>query len=69
MESPFLDQEIVADLTGFKHKSKQALQLVKMGLPFILNGNGVPRVLRIALEPASERHQRQRPNWKPSVKF
>lgn len=50
MSDTFLSKEDVAILTGAKIKSKQIVQLRKMGLPFWINALGVPMVPRSAVD-------------------
>ena len=67
MESPFLDPEIVVELTGFRRKTKQAKQLVLMGIPYTLNANGIPKVLKEAIMLRSAAQMQQREGWRPKV--
>jgi hypothetical protein len=63
----FLDKQQLADLTGFKMKSKQVAQLRKMGLPFFLNGRGEPKVTVSAVEGRKViEESKARTKWSPS---
>ena len=44
-DSRYLSDEDLIILTGRRWKRDQAAQLSKMGIPFVLNGIGIPLVL------------------------
>ena len=46
----FLDDEELAELTGYRQARKQVAMLKRQGVPFYLNAAGHPRVVRAILE-------------------
>lgn len=50
MADTFLDRDEVRALTGRAHKSLQIKALAGMGVPFFVNGVGLPVVARSAIE-------------------
>lgn len=50
METLFLNQEEVAELTGRRRKSLQIAQLRRMGVIFRINACGQPVIARSAIE-------------------
>ena len=69
MDSPFLHQDAVVELTGYKRKSEQTKQLARMGIPHIVNASGIPKVLKEALSIGLKTAELPRKEWKPKVKF
>ncbi|MET3119450.1 hypothetical protein AAKU64_003689 [Undibacterium sp. GrIS 1.8] len=69
MESIFLNEEEVFDLTGFKTKSKQVRHLARIGMIFYLSAHGVPKIPRSVFEPSSKCEPViEKSRWKPKVK-
>lgn len=68
---PFLTDEALAHLTGYRQKSKQIQQLRAMGVPFRVNAAGRPVVATAAIEGASAVRKpvegREMPAWQPDV--
>jgi len=62
----FLEQQEIVILTGRKMKSLQRVQLQKMGIPYFLNANGHPVVVRSVVDPTGNELKRPyQPDWIP----
>jgi hypothetical protein len=55
MSNLFLDDDDLAELTGWKQKSKQRQHLMQLGIKFIVNSDGRPKVTRRSIEQAESR--------------
>jgi hypothetical protein len=62
----FLDKEDIVVLTGKAHKTKQIIQLRKMGIPFFVNASGNPIIAKIVIEGGKEKLVSDQP-WRPKV--
>ena len=69
MNSPFLHHDALVELTGYKRKSEQVKQLARMGIPFLVNASGIPKVLKDALSFGIKVEAQPKKEWKPKVKF
>lgn len=60
----FLDSEELIELTGWRRKSTQIVQLKKMGIPFFVNASGHAVVARTAIE--GQKTKAEPKKWVPS---
>lgn len=68
MESIFLNEEEVFDLTGFKTKSKQVRHLARIGMTFYLSAHGVPKIPRSIFDPSALNVPTvEKSRWKPKA--
>lgn len=61
----FLSHAELQALTGRKHKSKQIVQLRRMGIPFYINAAGAPIVAKSVIEGGTQ-PSHDKP-WRPKV--
>ena len=65
---PFLDEDGVAALTGYRQKSRQIVQLRVMGIPFRVNATGRPIVACSAIDGVKQPVAgTEIPAWTPNV--
>ncbi|WP_274585349.1 DUF4224 domain-containing protein [Neisseria leonii] len=71
MDSIFLTDAELAELTGYCQPKKQAEHLRKLGIPFLPNARGVPKVTRSAIEGRTAgkagKAEPVRKKWQPAV--
>jgi len=60
-----LSKDELADLSGFKLKSKQIEWLRKTNIPFYIAGNGHPKVTYAAIH--GQKNSTVKPAWQPNV--
>ena len=63
----FLDPAAMRALTGYAHKAKQIERLRAMGVPFWINGRGIPVVACSALEGGQRQAPKPQRGWQPTV--
>ena len=63
----FLDAAALRQLTGFARKARQIERLRAMGVPFWINGRGVPVVCASALEASKPPQAKPTASWSPSA--
>ena len=66
-ESTFLEIHDVRTLTGLAQKSKQVVQLKRMGIPFYINAQGLPIVARCVLEGSRAKPAVPNTRWRPAI--
>lgn len=60
----FLDLDELRWLTGWAQKKKQIAQLRRMGIPFHVNGLGLPIVARSVIEGTKTKIQEPNMRWR-----
>ena len=63
----FLDLDELRWLTGWAQKSKQIAQLRRMGIPFHVNGLGLPIVARRVIEGTRRKNQEPNTRWRSAI--
>lgn len=62
----FLDDEELAELTGYRQAGKQVAMLRKQGIPFHVNAAGHPKVARAIIEGKHTKEPAAVKDWTPS---
>ena len=64
----FLSAEELYDLTGYRNPTKQCEHLRTLGIAFLLNARGYPRVSRSVIEPSSKNSKpKPQKTWQPKI--